>query len=256
METPQTQHDDPAESKDSPRRKRNPIALIALLLGILSIFLLFIPYGILGLIAMVLGIVALRQIRASGGETVGKGMAIFGIITGTLGLILGLAIFGLVQYQKTASLKVTPLDEAEKVLFAQPGDESGFGNTDEAASLARELAAEMKAFCEDTLEEKPFGISIMGDRHVAYCYLGKNRAGFLVMVPNLRKYSSPSKKMIGDRAWNRARELVRGAGLADNVEMAVALRGGLTYDGVYLGTIGGENPEKKDEQALQKFFAR
>ena len=61
------------------RTKRNPYAVAALVLGVLSIF---IP---LALIAIIIGIVAVNQIKKSNGLEVGRGIAVAGIIFGVIG---------------------------------------------------------------------------------------------------------------------------------------------------------------------------
>lgn len=72
-------------------------AIISLILGIASISLFWI-YGVgivLGILAIVFGILALKQIKKE--KLAGKGMAIGGIITGCVPLILLLAI-GILAY--------------------------------------------------------------------------------------------------------------------------------------------------------------
>jgi H+/Cl- antiporter ClcA len=62
-------------------------------LGILSIPAAFVggvPGIVLGLIAIVLGILALRRVKARRADN--KGMAISGLVTGILGLLIGLLV--------------------------------------------------------------------------------------------------------------------------------------------------------------------
>ncbi len=61
------------------RRKRNPYAVASLVLGVLSVF---IP---LALIAIIIGIVAVNQIKKSNGLEVGRSIAVAGIIFGVVG---------------------------------------------------------------------------------------------------------------------------------------------------------------------------
>jgi hypothetical protein len=71
-----------------PRRGAG-MATAALVLGIIAIVLCFTAFGgiLLGLLAVVLGAVALR--RARRGEAEGHGRAVAGVVTGGLGLVLG-----------------------------------------------------------------------------------------------------------------------------------------------------------------------
>ena len=72
------------------------LALSAMVLGIigliLAICLFFFPFVavVVGLIAVVLGIVALRQVKS--GRAAGRGMALTGLVTGAIALVLGLAL--------------------------------------------------------------------------------------------------------------------------------------------------------------------
>src|SRR5687767_4503157 len=67
------------------------MAVASLILGILGIFTaFFLLGGLLGLIAVILGIVALGKIKR--GEAGGRGMAIGGIVTGALAMLLALVI--------------------------------------------------------------------------------------------------------------------------------------------------------------------
>ena len=73
-----------------PQKNNNGFAVAALVLGIISIVLCFIPFlsGIIAILAIVFGIIALKSAR--------RGMAIAGLVTGILGLLLGILIFAMV----------------------------------------------------------------------------------------------------------------------------------------------------------------
>ncbi len=67
------------------------LAVASLVLGILGLLtFFFLLGGLLGLIAVILGIVALGKIKR--GEADGRGMAIAGIITGAISLVLTVLI--------------------------------------------------------------------------------------------------------------------------------------------------------------------
>lgn len=65
-------------------------AIWSLVLGILSNFCLWI-FG--SIPAIILGIAAIKEVDASGGEVKGRGMAMAGIATGGVGILVGGAIF-------------------------------------------------------------------------------------------------------------------------------------------------------------------
>lgn len=78
--------------------QNNGLALAAMILGILSLLgLVFVfPALILGVIALILGIMGARKASAIAGPGARKGMAITGIVTGAIALILSalMLIFG------------------------------------------------------------------------------------------------------------------------------------------------------------------
>jgi len=86
---------DPAEPPRHAQTYNNPLAIGSLASGIVSVMLTFSCFccwpfalvgGAAGLVAVVLGLIALRQIKA--GEGTGRGLAIGGIISGILVLLL------------------------------------------------------------------------------------------------------------------------------------------------------------------------
>jgi nitrogen fixation-related uncharacterized protein len=70
-----------------PQRRRSGLAVAAMVLGIVGVplFMLLVP----ALLALVFGVVSLRQVRESAGRVTGRGMAVTGIVLGTLSLAGG-----------------------------------------------------------------------------------------------------------------------------------------------------------------------
>jgi hypothetical protein len=62
----------------------NGLAIASLVVGIVSFFIGL--YGAVGVVAIILGVIALRQVRERGQR--GRGLAIAGIILGAVGAIL------------------------------------------------------------------------------------------------------------------------------------------------------------------------
>lgn len=88
--------------------KTNGLAISSMILGILSLFLFWIPIVgfLLPLLALILGIVSLRKISKN--ESAGKAFSIVGIVLGALFLIVGLlisfaslALFGALNFDKS-----------------------------------------------------------------------------------------------------------------------------------------------------------
>lgn len=69
------------------------MAVIALVLGILGLLTFCMCNGILGLPGLILGIVAMKEIKASNGTRTGHGLALAGAITGGIGVALGIVVF-------------------------------------------------------------------------------------------------------------------------------------------------------------------
>jgi hypothetical protein len=75
-----------------PSRSTNGKALAALVTGISMLVLSCCGIGILGIVPIVLGVKARSEIRASGGWQEGQGLALAGIITGAVAVVLGVVV--------------------------------------------------------------------------------------------------------------------------------------------------------------------
>ena len=85
----------PAGYGPGPQAPKNGLGIAALVLGILAILATITVIGVilgipLGLLAVILGIVGLR--RVGKGLATNKGVAIAGIVTGALGLVVSVAV--------------------------------------------------------------------------------------------------------------------------------------------------------------------
>jgi hypothetical protein len=78
-------------------RPRNGKAVAAMWTGIGSLVLSFCcGAGVLGLVPIVLGVKARSEIRAGGGQQEGDGMAVTGIVTGAVAVLLSLAVIAII----------------------------------------------------------------------------------------------------------------------------------------------------------------
>lgn len=78
-------------------QRANGKATAALWTGIGSLVLTFCcGLGVLGVLPIVLGVKARSEIRASGGQQEGDGMALAGIITGAVAIVLSIAVIALI----------------------------------------------------------------------------------------------------------------------------------------------------------------
>lgn len=72
-------------------------ATASLVIGVASLMLSWCcGLGIAGIVAIVLGVKARREIAASGGRLKGDGIALSGIVTGAIAIVLGLLILVLI----------------------------------------------------------------------------------------------------------------------------------------------------------------
>jgi hypothetical protein len=74
------------------QRRTNGKAVAALWSGIGLLVLSLCGVGVFGVVPIVLGVKARSEIRASGGQQTGDGMALAGIITGALASVVSLAL--------------------------------------------------------------------------------------------------------------------------------------------------------------------
>ena len=74
--------------------KTNGLAIASLVIAILSFVAAFVAIGaISGAVAVVLGVIALRQVKNSAGTQTGRGVAIGGIALGGVAILLGIVVF-------------------------------------------------------------------------------------------------------------------------------------------------------------------
>ena len=87
---PPPQYGAPGPYGGAAQPKTSGMAIASLVTGILGIFPCC-TIGILGILGIVFGILARRNIEASGGTQKGLGLAKAGLICGIVGLVLGIA---------------------------------------------------------------------------------------------------------------------------------------------------------------------
>lgn len=78
-----------------PAPRTNGKAQAALWTGLAMLLTSFCGVGLLGFVPIVLGVLARREIGRGGGQQGGDGMALAGIVTGAVALVLSLVVVGL-----------------------------------------------------------------------------------------------------------------------------------------------------------------
>ena len=87
----------PQQPGYAPILPTNSKATAALITGITTLVLSWCcGLGVLGVVAVVLGIRGRAEVRASHGTQTGDGLALAGIITGAIAVVIGLAVIALI----------------------------------------------------------------------------------------------------------------------------------------------------------------
>ena len=98
----------PATATPATPSPANGKATAALVVGISTMLMSWCcGAGVLGVVAIVLGVRARSEIQASGGRQTGDGLAIAGIVTGAIAVVIGLAALALIVFGIVDSFNTT-----------------------------------------------------------------------------------------------------------------------------------------------------
>ncbi len=110
------------------------------------------------------------------------------------------------------------------------------GNTEQAQALALLFSKTAKALRNNAIERRTTGLSITGGEMVTYAHVTPTRCVFLVHVPQLRKFSSEAKEVMGKIAWVAARQAAASLQPPPDT-LAVGIRGTFIYDRAISGSV-------------------
>lgn len=110
------------------------------------------------------------------------------------------------------------------------------GNTEQAQALALLFSKTAKALRNNAIEGRATGLSITGGEMVTYAHVTPTRCVFLVHVPQLRKFSSEAKEVMGKIAWVAARQAAASLQPPPDT-LAVGIRGTFIYDRAISGSV-------------------
>lgn len=222
-------------------------------MGIASLILsvLFIPAAV----AVILGFIALGDIKKSKGRLLGKGAAITGIVAGILSFVIAILISQSGGSRGEAKQVDPEVDLTRAELnVSVPRGFSGFSNVQEGVAIAErvsEMMKEMALAATDTIKE----------RHdfATHCQLHDDSVAIIVFVPKLRKFNDESKEIFCDLAWASASAALVEAKIAPGTKLAVGVRGSVLYENIYFGEVsadaaGAPARTVKDRDALEAFF--
>jgi len=232
-------------------------AMPSLFLGSLSV-IVFCAGLFLGIPALILGLISLKKIKASGGQLAGRGLAIAGTGLGALGSLVGViflvAVVSEMKKREPVELPQARFEVAEDNLRKTAEGVSGFGNSPKAVKLAERFAARMKAM------EKPESAPSASHRHFrTHCELSPGKCAFIVSIPDWQEIGDEAREKRFDRAWKIAEGTLAEAGFEDGVELAVGLRSEQGYESIMLGTFAVDGKSEKrslkiEPEPLMPFF--
>lgn len=243
-------------SYDSP--KPTGLAIASMILGIVGLIGACCLGGVLGLIGAIMGHVAMGKIARSGGLASGRGMAIAGIITGYLSVVVTGIALTLFFTLKTES-GLTPAQEAfgggeltrssafNELGGSDPGD--NLGNSDEAIALAEKFR---EALLDAQPDDEYEGVSI-------YCRLSSSKDRCAFIVENIDFKGSASDLKAIRHFWDAAIDATAGE-LPDGTPIAVGSSGLIFFQGYALGRLSPDaDPiqtidRNGSESALNWFF--
>ena len=234
----------------SVRPRTSGMALGSLILGVVSIPLIFVCIGwISALAALVMSIVALTRIPGRAGELKGKGLAYGGLVTSILSMVIyGAFLVLFVKNRGLSESEAQGLGRAETLIIS---DSRGVahGNTAQAEQLAAKFSTSI-----DSLQKEFFvregdepHIQLSGGKFITFCQLGEDSGVFLVHVPELRKYKDGAKESMVELAWMVANEVSvdQISSLEKGDDLLVGVRGTFLYADIVQGKVGDAEPTAK-----------
>ena len=197
--------------------KTSGLAIASLVLGIVTLPTIFICLGIVtGTIGIILGIVSLFTIRGSKGRIKGKWIGITGIFLSCAAFIIYGVFINKLRNNPTEIIPDSPAVAAMKRAESNITTSSASaarGNSTEAIALA---AAYSKLLDELNREyfvssKESHGPSLTGGKFLVHCQLKSESCAFLVHVPSYRKYEGEGKVQLAQLAWIAAQRVVADA---------------------------------------------
>ena len=142
---------------------------------------------------------------------------------------------------------VEELSQAVKLIM---GSSRGVahGNNAEARKYAEELSRKMQDFRQTLFEggnPKSIDMQLLTKgEFLVFCQLNRDSCAFLIHVPEMRRYTDSAKESIAELAYVAASRILDSAEKRDIHKLAVATRGSILYDTLFIGDykFESENP--------------
>lgn len=119
------------------------------------------------------------------------------------------------------------------------------GNTQEARTIARNIASGMKEFLDAATTST--GTRKPSHDCGVWCELRNDRCIVVMRVPDLRHYDSDAKQTLAEAAWLDSEACLHQAhSLPEGAKLLVAVRGEALYDSVMTGKVSADPDSKPD----------
>lgn len=244
------------------RPRTSGLALSSMILGLLSLPLIFVCIGfVTAILAIILGAVALGGMVKGPKHIKGKGFAITGIISAVAAMII-YGIFVASMTEKNELKAEVPgqaaLTLAEQKIYSDR-DGISYGNSPAAIALAEKFSITLDLLQDEYFEregKEPL-FQISGGQFIVYCLLDDDSIVFLVHVPEYRHYEGDAKGTLSEIAWFGANDVLQDRSEAQGSTLVIGLKGSLLYGDIMKGETGEAQPMDTglDQEALLPFFA-
>lgn len=164
-------------------------------------------------------------------------------------------------------MSVQSADAAETKLAAAPGfvafktaDDMvkgalPLGNTTQAVTVAKDIAAGMKTFLDQAANHSG-SKKVPSHQCGVWCELRDDQCIVLLKVPDLRHYDSAAQKILADAAWQDSLACLQNHfAVKPGMPLTVGLRGDYLYDTVLTGKMSLD-PEAKPESRVTSSASR
>jgi WD40 repeat protein len=251
-------------------------AIFSLVLGIISLLDFFLGVTIvLAIVAIVLGHLALSQIKNSAGALKGIGIARMGLITGYFGLVLSsisIFLFFYLSADRNQRKQIALARANEPIAdirgatseatltnvehrLMHPGRHDVFGNNEDGSSRAIRFNMVMRHLENLIGEKDPVLKKIEAFSYTTHCEMHPDRAAFTVQVGGSAGASAQTMQLLQELSWVTAsvglQELLK-----PRQHLAVYLRDSDDIISIQYGKVGSEDPLYQiDRNSFARFFA-
>lgn len=180
--------------------------------------------------------------------------------------IVGLAFCGFIGYRAVTLYKEfesipkvfkpgqAEFDQAERMITSHRNG-TAHGNTEQAEEFAKIFSQKMKLLRGELFSKgKKRDFSLTHGEFLTYCNLVEGKCVFLVHVPQLRKFKPSAQESLCDLAWFSANSILHDAGYPQSTELAVGVKGVISYAGIYIGKLDKEGKLKSGLVVKQDGF--